>query len=116
MTFGETPLNELMMRCKLLVTDYSSVAWDVFYQKKPVIFFQFDRADYLDIHGSYMDFEKELFGKNVLNIDELCDTIKEHAENDFELSDELKEQHGYYFKYVDNQNSKRICDFIRTNM
>lgn len=116
MTFGETPLNELMMRCKLLVTDYSSVAWDVFYQNKPVVFFQFDRADYLDIHGSYMDFEKELFGKNVLNIDELCDTIKEHAENDFELSDEIKEKHGYYFKYVDNQNSKRICDFIRTNM
>ena len=38
------------------------------------------------------------------------------AENDFELSDEIKEKHGYYFKYVDNQNSKRICDFIRTNM
>ena len=26
--FGQQPLNELMMRCKLLVTDYSSVCWE----------------------------------------------------------------------------------------
>lgn len=113
MTFGETPLNELMMRCKLLVTDYSSVAWDVFYQKKPVVFFQFDREEYLDIHGSYMDFETELFGKNVLDIDELCDTITMHARNGFKLPEELKKRHSYYYKYVDDQNSKRICEYIK---
>ena len=25
-----------MMRCKLLVTDYSSVCWDVYYMGKPI--------------------------------------------------------------------------------
>lgn len=53
--FGEEPANELMMRCKMLVTDYSSVCWDVFYLDKPVVFFQFDREKYEEAH-------RKLFG------------------------------------------------------
>ena len=32
--FGALPLNELLMSANLLLTDYSSVAWDFYYQKK----------------------------------------------------------------------------------
>lgn len=41
-SFGDTPVNELLMQCKMLITDYSSVCWDVLYQNKPTLFYQFD--------------------------------------------------------------------------
>lgn len=31
--FGERPLNELLMECSMMVTDYSSACWDVYYQE-----------------------------------------------------------------------------------
>ena len=69
--FGEEPANELMMRCKMLVTDYSSVCWDVFYLDKPVVFFQFDRDKYMEAHGSYLDMDRELFGDCAQDVDGL---------------------------------------------
>ena len=60
--FGEQPLNQLLMSCNMLVTDYSSVAWDVYYQGKPVVFFPFDLETYEAVQGSYMDIRKEAFG------------------------------------------------------
>lgn len=57
---GQEPINELMMKAKMLVTDYSSVAWDFMYMKKPVAFFHFDLPIYEKVHGAYFDMEKDL--------------------------------------------------------
>ena len=40
---GEKNINHLLMKSKVLVTDYSSVAWDFYYMKKPVCFYHFDQ-------------------------------------------------------------------------
>ena len=112
--FGQEPLNELMMQCRLLVTDYSSVCWDVYYQGKPVVFYQFDLAQYLEAHGSYMDMDKELFGERETEADKLISRIREYAQQDFKLKAQAAEQIDYYFKYRDNENSKRIAEHILT--
>lgn len=111
-SFGEEPLNELMMRCKALITDYSSVAWDVYYQRKPVIFYQFDREEYLKLHGSYIDFEKELFGENAQSSNEIIVMLERYLKNGFKLSDIALEQWKECFKYKDNKNCERICNVI----
>lgn len=36
--FGEKTINELVYDCSLLITDYSSVAWEAYYQDKTVLF------------------------------------------------------------------------------
>lgn len=110
--FGEEPLNELMMRCKLLVTDYSSVCWDVFYQGKPVIFYQFDAEQYDEAHGSYIDFEKDLFGDRAVKPEELMALLEEYAENDFALKEKYAKMRTKCYKYIDKNNSKRICEEI----
>lgn len=60
--FGQASVRDLLMRAKLLITDYSSVAWDFYYLKKPVLFFHFDASDYLKFHGAHIDFDVELPG------------------------------------------------------
>ena len=110
--FGEVPANELLMRCRALVTDYSSVSWDVFYQGKPVIFYQFDRKDYLEAHGSYIDFESELFGPCALDEKTLLEDLEETAARGFALNEIQRRMLKAYFPVRDHNNCKRICEAI----
>lgn len=111
--FGEEPLNELMMQCNLLITDFSSVAWDVYYMKKPVLFYHFDIEDASKTLGFYMDMKNDLFGERAENPDELMDLIVEYIQNGFQMKDKYKEQHRKYFAYVDDNNSERIWKAIQ---
>ncbi len=110
--FGTEPLNELMMQCNMLITDYSSVSWDVYYMKKPVIFYQFDIDTYLETHGSYMDMEHDLFGDRTLYLDELIDLIEENIQNGFRLKPRFEAERPNHFKYIDQNNCQRICEAI----
>ena len=110
--FGEEPANELMMRCKMLVTDYSSVCWDVFYLDKPVVFFQFDRDKYMEAHGSYLDMDRELFGDCAQDVDGLLTYMEKCADDHFVVRPEYEKMQKSFYKYLDDQNSRRICDAI----
>lgn len=110
--FGEEPANELMMRCKMLVTDYSSVCWDVFYLDKPVVFFQFDRDKYMEAHGSYLDMDRELFGDCAQDVDGLLTYMERCADDRFVVRPEYEKMQKSFYKYFDDQNSRRICDAI----
>ncbi|MTT30611.1 hypothetical protein GMB86_01100 [Terrilactibacillus sp. BCM23-1] len=110
--YGEEKVNELLMRSSLLITDYSSVAWDMYYQKKPIVFFQFDFKDYNKYQGSYLDMEKDLFGDRVFNSDELVNVINEYAERHFKEKEQFSHLREKYFKYTDKNNARRIFESI----
>ncbi|OLO03649.1 CDP-glycerol glycerophosphotransferase family protein [Salinicola socius] len=85
--FGQASVRDLLMRAKLLITDYSSVAWDFYYLKKPVLFFQFDVEKYLTFHGSHIDFDTELPGPRVFGGQSLIASV------DAALKDYRSEKH-----------------------
>lgn len=110
--FGSQPLNQLMMECKLLVTDYSSVCWDVYYQGKPVLFYQFDVDQYNETQGAYIDLEKDLFGDRATTPEELFALLEEAAENRFQLKPKYAAMRESMYKYLDHNNSQRTCQEI----
>ena len=110
--FGKQPLNEIMMRCSMLITDYSSVCWDVYYMAKPVLFYQFDYDMYMQAHGSYVDMEHDLFGERYTEYNDLIDGIEKYIDNGFEIRKEDLDKIDYYFEYRDNDNSKRTYNYI----
>ena len=110
--FGTQPLNEIMKKCSMLITDYSSVCWDVCYLDKPVLFYQFDYEMYMQAHGSYLDMEHELFGERYTEYDKLIDGIEEYIQNGFKEKPEYVKLKDYYFEYRDNDNSKRTYEYI----
>lgn len=111
--FGERPLNELLMSCHLLITDYSSVSWDVYHQEKPIIFYPFDLAAYEETQGSYIDIEKDAFGDVVHTGDELLEAIRFYAENGFVEKDCCKMRRNFLLPLRDKNNSKRIYEEIK---
>ncbi|MDE8682670.1 CDP-glycerol glycerophosphotransferase family protein, partial [Blautia schinkii] len=39
-SFDSVPLNQLIMHCFMMITDYSSACWDAYYKGKPILFYQ----------------------------------------------------------------------------
>lgn len=115
---GETPLNQIIMGCSAMVTDYSSAVWDAIYQGKPAIFFQFDRALYLEKTGSYIDFETDLPGECYLDIDGLIEGLQTTIEGGFVPSERQEEVSRRWFAHRDANNCKRIyecaCEIEKT--
>lgn len=112
--FGSEPLNNLIMKCNLLITDYSSVAWDVYFQDKPIIFYAFDFPLYNQFRGSYIDLEKDAFGDMVHNETELITALKQYIENNFQESEVAREKKIYYLPTRDHMNCSRIYQHITT--
>lgn len=110
--FGSIPLNEIIKKCHMLITDYSSVCWDVYYLGKPVLFYQFDYDMYNQAHGSYLDMEQELFGERYTKYEDLLLGIEKQIKNNFTEDPKYKDLRDYYFAYIDNDNSKRTYQYI----
>lgn len=110
---GERPLNELIMECSLLVTDYSSVCWDVLYQNKPVVFYQFDQTEFLEYVGSYIDFACDLPGPVGTTIDETVKMITSVLENDCVALDVDLQKAAQWYAFRDKENRARTYQFIK---
>lgn len=110
--FGEAKINDLIMRSSLLITDYSSVAWEAYYQKKPVLFFHFDLDKYEENQGSYMDLKNEIFGDVAYDSSELVELLSHYIDSGFKEKEEFQIKRHNYFKFVDHNNSSRIYSEI----
>lgn len=116
-TFGflEVPLDEMIMKSSMMISDYSSIIWEMFYLGKPCVFYHFDKDKYLEYEGSYMDFDKDLFGDTTFDVDSLVGVVEEYIDSDFAEKDKYHKMRPKYLTYVDNDNSKRIYDAVIQN-
>jgi hypothetical protein len=105
---GETPLNELLMRADLLVTDYSSVIYDFVHMDKPVLFFQFDQEAYVQRQGSYINLATDLPGPVVRDAEQLIDEIEQAAKDGYRVSARFRDRYARAFTYRDAKNCERI--------
>ena len=112
-SFGDTPVNELLMQCKMLITDYSSVCWDVLYQNKPTLFYQFDLDKYNEAHGSYIDMKTDLFGDRTETLDQLLDSLEKTIQNNFRMEPKYEKMQQEYFQFEDHEHSRHICEEIK---
>lgn len=108
-------MGEAIQKSSMMISDYSSVLWDMYYLKKPVVFYQFDRDDYLANEKSYMDYDTELFGDVTFDSESTIDAIAHYIGNQFTEKTEYAERRKNYFTYMDHHNSERIYEAIRDN-
>lgn len=113
-SFDSMPLNQLLMQCSMMITDYSSACWDVFYQGKPVLFYQFDLEQYNETNGSYINMETEIWGDRCTDQSELIQFIREYSENGFHEKAKYAEMRKDYFAYIDHNNCQRTYEYIKS--
>lgn len=81
LTFADSDVQELFARSAVLVTDYSSMAFNAAYIDRPVVYFQFDRervlaGEHLGRRG-YFEYERDGFGPVAHTVDEAVRAIIE---------------------------------------
>jgi CDP-glycerol glycerophosphotransferase (TagB/SpsB family) len=109
---GEESIDAMMMRSKALITDYSSIAWDMYYMDKPTLFYQFDADMYDEAWGSYIDLKNDLPGPSAETKEEIITLIEACAKRNFAIEQKYENQRTQRFKHIDKNNCKRIIEEI----
>ena len=104
----------LLMRCSLLVTDYSSVFFDIGYMEKPVIYYQFDMEEFRKFHyqKGYFSYEKHGFGPVVQTEEALVDAICECAGSGFRIQKEYRDRLDAFYSVRDELNCERTYQIL----
>ncbi|MFK7985420.1 MAG: CDP-glycerol glycerophosphotransferase family protein [Sandaracinaceae bacterium] len=113
---GESVQGEFA-RAALMVTDYSSVAFEMAYLERPVLYFQFDR-DVMFGGGhtggwGYFDYERDGFGPVAMNATALQDALRETLARGGEPTSEHLARMGAAFAWRDGRCCERTFDAIR---
>lgn len=103
---------DLFKKGALMITDYSSVAFDFAYLKKPVLYYQYGEDYHFNLEESYFDYEKMGFGEVCHNEDELVDLIEEYMKNNCEMKEKHKQNVEDYFIFTDKNNCRRVHEAI----
>jgi CDP-glycerol glycerophosphotransferase (TagB/SpsB family) len=107
-------IQQILKESKMLITDYSSVAFDFAYMYKPLVYYQFDQEEYYSSHykKGYFDMEKDGFGPIAKTDDRLISAIESIIKNNFDMDAVYQKRVADTFVYRDNKNCERIYNAI----
>lgn len=105
---GEVDVQDLLKESSIMITDYSSVAFDFSFLHKPILYYQFDRDRYIGKQGSHLDLDADLPGDIIYEEDEIIQHVIDYAQQDFKMTHENKLKADKFLKYRDGHSSERI--------
>ncbi|HEB9317276.1 TPA: CDP-glycerol glycerophosphotransferase family protein, partial [Campylobacter coli] len=107
-------LQELFCKSSLMITDYSSVAFEMAYLDKPVIYYQFDKDEFFKSQWQkgYFNYEKNGFGPVAEDEEYLLKELEKLLQNDCKLFDIYKNNIGSTFAFKDGKCCERIYKII----
>lgn len=104
--------NEVLKNAKILITDYSSIAYDAFYRGSNVIFYWEEKDYCMEQYGGHLMLnEKNAFGPICYNSNELQKVVEEQYN--------IKQKEQYISKYRkivefnDNKNTGRLIEHLK---
>ncbi len=104
---------DIFAKSAVMITDYSSVAFDFAYLKKPIIYYQFDRNNFFEDHSykkGYFDYDTMGFGPVVNDEKYVLRALKKILKGNY---DEKYEQRIVaFFSHIDNDNCKRLYNIL----
>ena len=111
-------ISEVLEETKLLITDYSSICYNAFYQGAGVIFYQPDLEKYEEENGKLIPNDDEYIGYRVLNNNDLEKVLDKIIENKkIKLSEaRTKEQEKIYEtinEFHDGKNTERVLKKLK---
>ncbi|EPU1614670.1 CDP-glycerol:glycerophosphate glycerophosphotransferase [Campylobacter coli] len=104
-------IQELFCRSSLMITDYSSVAFEMAILNKPVLYYQFDKDEFFIKHSyikGYFDYEKDGFGLVVKNGEKLLREFEILLQNNCKLFGAYKNNVNSAFIFRNGSYCKKI--------
>ena len=108
---------DLFARGDVLVTDYSSVAFDFAYLRKPVVYSQFDKKSFYQrtsvLKPGYFDYERDGFGPVAVTLDRVIDELEHLMASGCRLEKRYQERIDAFFAFNDADNCQRVYERIQ---
>lgn len=106
-------INDLLIVCDCLITDYSSVIFDYVLLNKPIIYYTYDLNQYIGNggRGLYFDFDEYIYGPVAINYQQLVDCIRENDLMDEERKIFVKK----FMSACDGHATQKTCEWIFNN-
>jgi glycosyltransferase involved in cell wall biosynthesis len=109
------PIQEVFAEAALLVTDYSSAAFDTALIGRPVIYYQFDRSEILEEHiyaKGYFDYERDGFGEVVEDGETLATLIRATVADGCRMKPQYTARAEAFFAFRDGENCRRNYEAV----
>lgn len=107
---GDRDKYPIMHKFDALITDYSSLAIDFLYLRKPVILFAYDLEQYQKEMGVYDEIWNAMPGPNVFTFSDLLTVLKSDLS---EYRTNIEESRKKIFTHTDANASKRITEIYK---
>lgn len=107
---GEIDVQFMLKQSSMLLTDYSSVAFDFAFLHKPVAYYQFDDHRFAQPHA---DPPKEFPGPVVADEDQVLDAIDTAFGDQGKISNMYQSRADRFLTYRDTNNRERIFEAIQ---
>lgn len=116
---SEKSIQEIFSETLLLITDYSSVAFDLAYIHTPVIYYQFDKDSVFstDLHiykSGYFEYENKGFGPVCLDLPSVEKSINDLVNDKFSMGLNYSERIKETFTIREGKCCKRIFEKIKS--
>jgi len=107
---------KIFSRAKIMITDYSSAAFDFAFLNKPVLYYQFDEADVFNgthiYQKGYFDYRKDGFGPVCTTQEALLVELEALLQNNGKSEDVYLERMKQFLPLRDGNCCQRVYDAI----
>ena len=96
-----------------MVTDYSTIAFDFAYLKKPIVYTQFDKEEFYETQTydkGFFEYERDGFGPVCYDLDSAVEALIKIIDKDCE--NDYIDRVTNFFVNIDKNNSKRVIDAV----
>lgn len=109
-------IQELFLNSSIMITDYSSVAFEMAYLQKPILYYQFDEDEFFGgahtTEKGYFDYRRDGFGPVATQKEKLLQNLRKLLENDAKPDPIHLEQMTDTFPFRDGKCCERVFQSI----
>lgn len=110
-------IQDLFLKAAIMVTDYSSVAFEMAYLNKPVYYYQFDEDSFFRVghyNKGYFSYRENGFGPVSTDKDEIIDFVISSIDAGCKLQSPYAEKVATFFPYRDGRCCERVVKTIES--
>lgn len=114
--FREIDIQQMLARAAALVTDYSSMGFEMAYLERPVVYFQFDQAEFFNGGHAYRkgtwSYEDDGFGPVALDADTAVEAVADVMRRDGAAEALYADRMARVFPWRDGKCSQRTYEAV----
>lgn len=113
----EVIIQQILVKSKIFITDYSSIHFDSAYIHNKNIYYQFDEKEFYKNHAgkSYFSYLRDGFGPVVTTKEDLISVIEKSINDNCEEK-KYTDRIDKFFQFQDGNNSKRLYELILSKL